>query len=104
MFSRRILAGMAARSAAVTQIESAEEAGAGEKAGREEGIGARMLKARTVLVSGAVDDTMRTGHVVTVEPGLYYPGIGGVRIEDLVVVREDGCENLNTFEKRLEVR
>jgi len=45
---------------------------------------------------------MRAGHVVTVEPGLYYPGIGGVRIEDLVVVRKDGCENLNGYVKRLE--
>ena len=49
------------------------------------------------------DDTLRAGHVVTVEPGLYYPGVGGVRIEDLVVVREDRCENLNRFEKRLVV-
>jgi Xaa-Pro aminopeptidase len=55
-------------------------------------------------ISGAVDDTMRAGHVVTVEPGLYYPGLGGVRIEDLVVVRKDGCENLNSFEKSLELR
>jgi Xaa-Pro aminopeptidase len=54
-------------------------------------------------ISGAVDDTMRAGHVVTVEPGLYYPGVGGVRIEDLVVVREDGCENLNEYEKSLDL-
>ena len=47
---------------------------------------------------------MRSGHVVTVEPGLYYAGVGGVRIEDLVVVRKDGCENLNSYAKRLEVR
>jgi ATP-dependent Clp protease protease subunit len=42
----------------VARIESAEEAGAGENAGREEGIGARMLKARTVLISGGVDDKL----------------------------------------------
>jgi Xaa-Pro aminopeptidase len=49
------------------------------------------------------EDTLRTGHVVTVEPGLYYRGIGGVRIEDLVVVRESGCENLTRYSKILEV-
>ncbi|MBI4553839.1 MAG: M24 family metallopeptidase [Candidatus Latescibacteria bacterium] len=47
--------------------------------------------------------TLKTGHVVTVEPGLYYTDIGGVRIEDNVVITETGCENLTRMEKRLEV-
>ncbi len=46
-------------------------------------------------------ETLRSGNVVTVEPGLYYPDIGGVRIEDMVVVRENGHENLTGFEKNL---
>ncbi len=41
------------------------------------------------------------GNVVTVEPGLYYPELGGVRLEDLVVVEKDGCDNLTHLEKRL---
>jgi Xaa-Pro aminopeptidase len=49
------------------------------------------------------DTTLQPGHVVTVEPGLYYPGQGAVRIEDLVVVTEDGCDNLTTYPKKLEV-
>jgi len=46
---------------------------------------------------------LEVGNVVTVEPGLYDPAIGGVRIEDLVVVTEDGHENLTDYEKTLVV-
>ena len=47
------------------------------------------------------DDTLVAGNVVTVEPGIYLPGEGGVRIEDLVVVRDDGCDVLTSFPKEL---
>ena len=46
---------------------------------------------------------LRKDHVVTVEPGLYYSGMGGVRLEDVVVVTEAGCRNLVRFPKYLEV-
>ena len=52
---------------------------------------------------GLRGDVLQAGQVVTVEPGLYYPGLGGVRIEDTVVVRDSGCENLTSFPKVLEV-
>jgi len=55
-------------------------------------------------VSGKADGCLEEGDVITVEPGLYYPDWGGVRIEDVVVVTKDGCENLTTIEKVLEIR
>ncbi|HZE13218.1 MAG TPA: Xaa-Pro peptidase family protein [Chthoniobacterales bacterium] len=45
----------------------------------------------------------KVGQVLTVEPGLYYPGLGGVRIEDVAVVTKSGNRLLSRFEKRLEV-
>ncbi|MBA2241292.1 MAG: aminopeptidase P family protein [Chthoniobacterales bacterium] len=45
----------------------------------------------------------KRGQVLTVEPGLYYPGIGGARIEDVAVVTESGNRVLSRFEKRLEI-
>jgi Xaa-Pro aminopeptidase len=40
---------------------------------------------------------------VTVEPGLYYPGIGGIRLEDIALVTNNGPRNLTKFEKMLEI-
>jgi Xaa-Pro aminopeptidase len=51
---------------------------------------------------GARNQTvLEPGMVVTVEPGIYLPGVGGVRIEDIVIVRKDGCEVLTTTPKEL---
>jgi Xaa-Pro aminopeptidase len=50
-----------------------------------------------------VDATLRTGHVVTVEPGLYYLGVGGVRLEDVVVVTPSGNRNLTDCPQFLEI-
>jgi Xaa-Pro aminopeptidase len=47
------------------------------------------------------DGRLAAGNVVTIEPGVYLPGLGGVRIEDLVVVTDDGPEVLTAFTKEL---
>lgn len=49
------------------------------------------------------DHVLKKGEVVTVEPGLYYPGVGAVRIEDLLVVTATGHQNLTVYPKRLEI-
>ena len=48
-------------------------------------------------------DVVEEGMVFTVEPGIYIPGWGGVRIEDMVLVRGDGCEVLTGLSKEIEV-
>lgn len=49
------------------------------------------------------DAVLKAGNVITVEPGLYYPTIGGVRIEDLVLVKKNSCEVLSSYPKELEL-
>ncbi|PYK35562.1 MAG: aminopeptidase P family protein [Verrucomicrobia bacterium] len=47
--------------------------------------------------------TLKDRQVLTVEPGLYYPGLGGVRVEDVVLVTKTGCRILSRFPKQLEI-
>ena len=54
-------------------------------------------------VSSASDAVCRPGMVFSIEPGIYLPGEFGVRIEDLVMVTQDGCEVLNKYPKDLQV-
>jgi len=54
-------------------------------------------------VSSASTDTLVAGHVVTVEPGVYLPEHGGVRIEDTMVVTDEGCTVLTNATKELAV-
>lgn len=49
------------------------------------------------------DTILKVGNVVTVEPGIYIPGEFGVRIEDMVIITENGCHNFTSYKKELEI-
>ena len=79
------------------------EAGFGERFGHGLGHGVGLEVHEDPRLSRRGEEPLRAGHVVTVEPGVYLPGEYGIRIEDLVVVREEGAEILTSFPKELTV-
>jgi Xaa-Pro aminopeptidase len=84
--------------------EVIEQAGHGEEFGHGLGHGVGMeIHEAPRLSRTAPDDPLLAGNVVTVEPGVYLPGVLGVRIEDLVVVGEDSHEVLTSLPKALTV-
>ncbi|HUB87515.1 MAG TPA: Xaa-Pro peptidase family protein [Verrucomicrobiae bacterium] len=69
--------------------------------GTGHGLGLEIHEAPRVGTNST--EVLRSGHVVTVEPGLYYPEIGGVRLEDVALITANGAKNLTRFEKVLEI-
>jgi Xaa-Pro aminopeptidase len=78
-------------------------AGYGKRFGHALGHGVGLEVHEGPRLSQRSEDVLAPGEVVTVEPGVYLPGDLGVRIEDLVVVREDGLRNLSSLPKELQL-
>ncbi|MFM7064548.1 MAG: aminopeptidase P family protein [Actinomycetes bacterium] len=76
-----------------------DEAGMGDAFLHSTGHGVGLDIHEEPRVSSRSTATLRPGHVVTVEPGVYLTGIGGVRIEDTVLVTDDGCDRLTLTPK-----
>jgi Xaa-Pro aminopeptidase len=106
---------LAAQEAAVTAVRAGADcravddvarsqiaaAGHGDDFGHGLGHGVGLEVHEAPRLAQTSDGTLATGNVVTVEPGVYLPGAFGVRIEDLVIVTDDGNEVLSHFPKSL---
>jgi Xaa-Pro aminopeptidase len=102
------LAGLEAVRVGATGVEAdaaarrvIEEAGFGEAFGHGLGHGVGVDVHEAPRLARESSDTLVAGNVVTVEPGIYLEGLGGIRIEDLVIVGEDAPEVLTGFTKDL---
>jgi Xaa-Pro aminopeptidase len=83
--------------------EIIDAAGHGDRFGHGLGHGVGLEVHEAPRLSFRSEDVLAPGEVVTVEPGIYLPGELGVRIEDLVVVTDDGLRNLSTLPKELQL-
>ena len=102
------LAGLDAVHAGVTGVEAdgaarkvIDDAGFGEAFGHGLGHGVGLDVHEAPRLARESGDTLAAANVVTVEPGIYLEGLGGIRIEDLVIVGEDGPEITTGFTKDL---
>ncbi|HMJ01364.1 MAG TPA: Xaa-Pro peptidase family protein [Conexibacter sp.] len=98
-----VAAGVTGRDADAAARAVIEGGGHGGHFGHGLGHGVGLEIHEAPRLSKTSSATLAAGHVVTVEPGVYLPGELGVRIEDLVLVTDDGCERLNTLPKNLTV-
>ncbi|MDX6507263.1 MAG: Xaa-Pro aminopeptidase [Gaiellaceae bacterium] len=102
------LAGLEAVRPGVTGVDAdaaardkIEAAGLGEKFGHGLGHGVGLQVHEAPRLSRESSDTLVAGNAVTVEPGVYLEGLGGIRIEDLVIIGDDGPEVLTSSTKDL---
>jgi Xaa-Pro aminopeptidase len=96
-----VRAGVGGREVDAVARDVIEAAGHGDHFGHGLGHGVGIEVHEAPRLSKRSEDELHAGNVVTVEPGVYLPGRLGVRIEDLVVVGEDGPEILTSLDKEL---
>jgi len=100
---RNIQPGMRASEADALARRIIEEAGYSENFGHGLGHGVGLEIHEEPRLSPRDETILEPGMIVTVEPGIYIPSWGGVRIEDMVVITSDGCEILTKSPKMLRV-
>jgi len=98
---KNIKAGLTATEADSFSREYIKAHGFGEQFSHSLGHGIGLLVHESPFLREKNDDILLPGMVVTIEPGIYLENEGGVRIEDMAVIREDGVENLTSTGKKL---
>jgi Xaa-Pro aminopeptidase len=98
---RKIRAGASGKAVDKIARDIITKAGYGKNFGHGTGHGISMEIHSGPSLSPRVDNKLKAGNVITVEPGIYISGWGGVRIEDDVVVTRTGCRVLNQAPKKL---
>jgi Xaa-Pro aminopeptidase len=98
---KAVSAGASGRDVDAVSRRVIEAAGHGDQFGHGLGHGVGLEVHEGPRLSKRSTDNLRAGNVVTVEPGIYIPGRFGVRIEDLVVTTDNGCDVLTSVPKRL---
>ena len=96
-----VKAGMTGKALDAVARDIIASEGFGKNFGHSLGHGVGMEIHEMPYASPNTDDILPENSVVTVEPGIYLEGEFGVRIEDFVVVKKDGCENMTKAEKKL---
>ncbi len=94
-------AGVVCKDADAAARDVITAAGYGSCFGHALGHGTGLLIHEQPVLSPRSETVLAAGMMVTVEPGIYVENLGGVRIEDLVVITDKGCENLTHSEKAL---
>ncbi len=93
----------AARMVDKTARDVIKKAGYGDYFGHGTGHGVGLDVHELPRISRFGREMIRSGMVFTVEPGIYLPGLGGVRIEDMLLVEKQGCRILTSLPKKLEI-
>jgi Xaa-Pro aminopeptidase len=93
--------GMPAKELDIIARSIIKKEGYGEFFGHGLGHGVGLEVHEPPKLSAVSEDRLEPGMVFTIEPGIYIPDYGGVRIEDMAVMKDDGCEIITGFSKDL---